>query len=225
MGETEWGVAGIEHGCVRCGEVVGLDFRGRDVMGKKPTEFPAKMYVVDVASSAPVKVMPLAAATVRSIEKPAIVTLSVAVAAFASTKSNGERSYLASSTRSGSILRQDLFRRRGGTGLEFRKSRAQLLRPRKKGQDFRHPCIELVPGRPGGSERRQSIFRDPIDIAGVGVLLGVLEGLHHSRKDLVVPEPEGGRPRGCGHRFVIEVVQEIDLGGGQGERVNHRIFM
>ena len=46
------------------------------------------MYVVDVASSAPVNVMPLAAATVRSIEKPAIVALSVAVASFASTMSN-----------------------------------------------------------------------------------------------------------------------------------------
>ncbi len=107
----------------------------------------------------------------------------------------------------------------------MRKSRAQLRQFWKNGYNFGCPSTEFLPGRPRRSKRRKRIVRDPIDIAGVGLLLRVLEGLHHGRKNLVLPEPETGWSWGSSNGFVIEVVQEIELGGGQDERITHRYFL
>ena len=57
------------------------------------------------------------------------------------------------------------------------------------------------------------------------MLLSVLESLHYRRKNLTIPEPQSGWSGSSGHGFVIEVVQEIELGACEGERAAHRILL
>jgi hypothetical protein len=62
-------------------------------------------------------------------------------------------------------------------------------------------------------------------MAGVGLLLSLLERLHPGRKNLSLPEPAGGWSSGSGNRLVIKVVQKIEFGRRQDPSVAYRILL
>ena len=75
--------------------------------------------------------------------------------------------------------------------------------------------LELLPGGPGGSERRRGILVDPVQPSRVGLLVVVEERDQDGLDDAAVSEPLAGGADDQIVGLVAEMVDEIHLRGGE----------